>query len=567
MGKKSQPVETKADTSKNLTGRNQEDSSDYRDRSYKKYLETITKFRKTFHHVSHEDRIPKKAEFKLEETKESITKRAFSSLLTEQLRAPEYDMLQVAAIVDVEPIVARIHERIYSLFIKNGFTFISEVQKKSKPSSRGILTKLSEKLIEIQAFSGESFDETLLSIIKDWVDFSNVFLIKRRDDKLGKARAREGFPKGSPKISQYERVHPALVVPIVESGKVKSWAVYKTIDARKKSLKLNTIPGRKNQDLEIVPEHNMVHMHRFREAGYIFAKPRSENIEDDIRALRQIEENLHIYLIKHIFPLVHITVGTEKAPADYFEDGTSEVDYAFALVQDMPSEGLLITPERYSTKVLETSSGIDIKSYIDTFRSRLYIDMGVSPIDMGEMQGSSRSSSETVSTNLKDIVKAEQFEFSLQFGSKILVELLLDEKTEVKETLSVKLFFNEIDMLAKIKHENHIIDKYNNNLLTEDEAREEMGLPPLSKAEKKGTHFESHSLVLAKLKTNLGGDADSTVAEKNRPSNQHGKSPGPDPKKDDKDILEEIMTLFKDIEDPEILELIYRNTRKRYTES
>jgi hypothetical protein len=42
-------------------------------------------------------------------------------------------------------------------------------------------------------------------------------------------------------------------------------------------------------------------------------------VKDDIFALRRLEENVELLFINQLFPLFHIKVGTEQAPATFDE--------------------------------------------------------------------------------------------------------------------------------------------------------------------------------------------------------------------------------------------------------
>ena len=539
-------------------------NTNFADLSYNEYSERLKKFYSVTKGVStYSDQSINRSRYKPGDVPKSIAGR--SSQFKQKgptISDPEYDLMRIAAIVEAEPIVDQVHRRIHSLFVKNKFCFCFEGFRQ-KP-----IAKLKLKAFEMQLESGKNFDELVYEIISDWTYYSNAFLIKRRDKGLGKSFFKIQRKKLD-KISHYERVHPALVRPVVEDDIIMGWAVYKTIEDFKNSSSFTkTITNAKfsTDKFDFIPAYNMVHLAHSREAGFVFGKPRAQNIEDDVRALRQIEENAHMYLVKHIFPLVHIKIGTEKRPAEYYPDGTSEVEFAFTQMQNMPSEGMIITPERYEVQVLQTNSGIDIISFVESFKARVFLGLGVSPIDMGVPSTSNRSTADRVSTNLKDRVRAEQNLFALQFSSKVLTELMLDQGIKTEDALGVGLFFNEIDLEMQMKKETHLINSFNNNVLTEDELREAVGRQKMTSRMRSRTHFRLHTVPLAVLgQTPQQGSLspeEQTLLTLETPENQFSGEEDEAQK-----VLSTIKGLIDDIEDDEIKAVIAKEFIDLFNES
>jgi len=159
---------------------------------------------------------------------------------------------------------------------------------------------------------------------------------------------------------------------------------------------------------------------------------------------------------------------------------------------------------------------------------------------------------------LKDAVKNDLNWFCGQFKMFVIKELFQENATKLsvqKAILDVGIRFPDVDVDGHIKWENHIIEKFNNHLVTEPEARRQMNMVPMTKKELGLTHYEMHVKDLAidsireknkgmieaqyvrgaeaAGKAAPGGNrrgashAAKSVANKNRPANQHGRALGP----------------------------------------
>ena len=147
----------------------------------------------------------------------------------------------------------------------------------------------------------------------------------------------------------------------------------------------------------------------------------------------------------------------------------------------------MILPFRHNVDVIGANgASLDASSYIDHFKERVAIGLGVAPHHLGmSMAGGNRSMSERLDTALYDKIKQFQKQFAEMVRVHILNELLFEGGFDplvnpYESSVSDRCFFkfNEIDVDTQVKKETHIIQKYVSSLITLTEARTQLNIDP-----------------------------------------------------------------------------------------
>jgi hypothetical protein len=168
---------------------------------------------------------------------------------------------------------------------------------------------------------------------------------------------------------------------------------------------------------------------------------------------------------------------------------------------------VFVTDERVTVDAVGAQGkSLDPSKLVDHFKSRVYIGLGMSAIDMGEGADATRATADNISQNLKDSIKADLDEFAGQVRMFMFKEWFREANysTSVqKGTARTHLVFHEIDLDNRIKYENHVLNLFNSHLITETEARRRLKQKPIEGAEKKelsrsNLHFDLHVLRLEK---------------------------------------------------------------------
>jgi len=457
----------------------------------------------------------------------------------------EWDLAEAGRILDTESIVRQVFEKKRSLFLKEGYDFVSKNPERSK--------YIRSRFEQMEFATGVPFPTLFSQTIWSLIRQNNAFWVKAR-----KASASGGRIRRNQNGREIQPIAGYFLLP-AETIRFKR-------DKSGKILKYKQdVPGKEAK--EFSPE-NIVHFYWDKREGFAVGTPSLVPVKDDIRALRRIEENVEMLVYQHLFPLFHYKVGTEKLPAQTYPDGGNELDEVVAEVAAMPTDGCWVTPERHSIEVLGASGkALAVEKIIAHFKQRIYTGLGVSSVDMGEADTSNKSTADTMSRNLIDATKAYQKEFGSLFYAYVIKELLLesgfDPFTLFDEENKVVLKFAEIDFESRMKRENHYTDIYLKNAITHSEMRNKMGEEAFSEEDWKDTNWariEREKIVLqaldepgtpesksvAKAAANkstkqapqslntrksaaAGGNS---VANKNKPRNQHGERRSAKIKKD-----------------------------------
>lgn len=376
-----------------------------------------------------------------------------------QWEAPEWDLAETGRILDTESLVSRAYQVKKSLFLKEGYEFISPTPERAN--------YIEERIRQMERATKKAFPILLSETVSSLLRCSNAFWVKVRNPLASGGRIRTENGK---------RINPIAGYFLLPAETVKF----------KRDKKGNVLSYRQeiyNKDpIEFKPEE-VVHFYFNKREGFSIGTPDIVSVKADIRALRRIEENVELLIYQHLFPLFHYQVGTENAPAGMTADGKNEVEIARYEVARMPTDGCWVTSERHKIEAIQASSPpLNVEKVIEHFKSRIYIGLGVSSVDMGEGGTASRSTAMTLSRNLVDTIKELQRHFGALFFSEIITELLAESDFSVSDLYSIEnivtLKFKEIDIETQMAKENHLTDLYLKNVLTHDEVRLGMGRQP-----------------------------------------------------------------------------------------
>ena len=407
---------------------------------------------------------------------------------------PEYELLEGFTLYDVEVYVQQAVRRRTSLMFRNGYSF--------NGANARLIKYINKRINQIAYVMGITWASFMREVLTCLALCSNCFLLKIRSDTPGESGGvKNELNKNRSPIAGYAMIPPHTIFPFVDKGKIVKWRRFYNWGVK---------------PWEDYKPEDIIHFKWDRKPGHIFGTPRLLAVRDDIFALRRLEENVELLFLNFLFPLLHVKVGTDEAPAGYLPGGVSEIQATRNLIEQMPKEGVFVTDQRVEVKNTGAQGeSLDPSNLIEHYKKRIFTGLGVSALDMGEGDTANRSTADNVSQALKDSIKYDLDQFADQVTMQILRELF----SEANFTLSVqnaiadvKLMFKEIDMDNKIKEETHATQLYQNNGITHSEYRKRIGEKELSDEEHQDTHFQRHVIGLAKAQ----GDVDIKVA-KNSP--------------------------------------------------
>ena len=240
----------------------------------------------------------------------------------------EYNLGEISKVMDIESYVRQAFNKHVELCLKEGYDITSR-----NPEATMYIKR---RLREIAEVSGITFGMLIRAIARDVVSYANAFVVKVRDYKKS---------SGAP----VKRIAGPSLPPVAAYFPMDPTSIRIKRDFHGRVLKYwQRVPGNPIMPQFII--ENIIHIYYDRKEGFAFGTPYIVPVLDDIRSLRRMEENIEMLVTQHLFPLYQYIVGTETAPAEIYDDGTSEVDIIKDQIEKMPTEGSIVTPERHEIR-------------------------------------------------------------------------------------------------------------------------------------------------------------------------------------------------------------------------
>lgn len=381
----------------------------------------------------------------------------FNDVIYSGFKNHEYDLFEYSRIIDTEAIVAKAFERQRALIFKNGFYFESNNPKN--------VEYIKSRIREIEYVTGLTFRNFIEEMAYNLVMFHNAYILMvRNEDKSTGETVNVGNKELQPIAGWFNLPTETIQRKLKENGDVEMYKQY--LDPA---------------TFRLFSPEKVRHLKYNARSGFTMGTPPLEAVKDDILALRRIEESVEALIYKGIFPMIHVKVGTESNPAKILIDGRDEVETMGYVMQELDEYGGITTSERVEVKAIGSESlALRVESYLEYFKDRVMLGLGVSDIDMGIGDSSGKATGQIISQTLKEAVINKQDAIS-EFITHVLFKPLLVEsgmyeaEYMIPEEDLVKFKFNHVDQDARIKIESHILNMFNSGLLSINEARLEIG--------------------------------------------------------------------------------------------
>jgi hypothetical protein len=380
-----------------------------------------------------------------------------SANLGSRFEEPEYNFWEYGRIYDTESIFTMSIRKKHNLLTANQVSVFCKDKKLEK--------RAMDELSKLEINTGRSTESLVSEIALNLLMFHNVYIAKVY--RMG--------PDGKRIIAgAFALPTETMQLKYDDRGRVKEYRQYLSM----------------NKYVEYYPSE-IWHLTYMKRTGFVIAQPPLEPVKDDIIALRRIEESVENLIYKALFPIMHVTVGTEDHPAKKLKDGTSEVELAKQYLRELDDGGGLVTSERVSISVIGSESmALRVETYLQYFKNRVYTGIGISPADLGEADATGRATGEILSKNLIDSVGSYRRTIIHFFEDTLLKELLEQSGKYVHYSLKkedrVQMQFEVEDNDSKIKDESHSVNLYTQKVLTQEEMRTRIGLKKLKNPREAG---------------------------------------------------------------------------------
>jgi hypothetical protein len=375
-----------------------------------------------------------------------------------------YDFDRIIQAVDTDSYVKQAMAKYKDLFWKEGWQIVGE-----NPEA---VAYLYQRIDYMELAMKRPFLDFLVDVSDQLFKFANVFIVKARADLS------EYFPRALEPVGSEQPVVGYYLIP-TEQTRILRDKHNKPRSYLQRTNPLTYAPT--NRD-PVWGAERVIHMAFDRKPGRAFGTPFLVNVMDDVVALRQMEEDIQNLVHRELFPLYKYRIGTADQPAE-----PEEIDQAANEIESLRSEGGLILPYRHDIDIIGSNNqALDATSYLDHFKERVAIGLGVAPHHLGmTLNGGNRAVTERLDTALYDKIKQFQKQFAELVRVHIFNELLFEGGFDpianpINEGSSDRCYFkfNEIDVDTQVEKETHIIQKFVNSLITLEEARIKLGEKP-----------------------------------------------------------------------------------------
>lgn len=471
----------------------------------------------------------------------------------EELYTPaEYNLSTVANAFDTDSYFRRSVEKYVELIWKAGYSFYGKNPR--------AVTYIQRRFEQIAMVTTTPTEQLFLDMSYQLVEFSNVYVSKVRKNEASGGMVRTDFTgKIFQPVAGYFVEDPvSMYLAVKKNGdpigyKQMMRGVYSMNGASTGNPvgnKSRSGSGNSNYYKIWYPE-NMIHIVYSKKPGMRVGTPMVWPVMDDIRALRRIEQNVELLVFQHTIPLFQYIIGTDSRPAQ-----PDEIAAVKQVVERMPPNGCIVTPERHTIKAIGVEGSlIDASVYLTYYKDRVLAGLGMSGVGMGQGGTSNKGTAVVLDKHLVNTSAMFQRILKIYIDEFMIKELLAEggfDVSYINGDNKVGIHFPPIDTEEQRAKENHYAQMYTQHVINEDEMRHEFGREPVKDDEREKNFI---SLVYKKQKqidarfAAKSGPATSKAANvgatKARPANQHGKlSTKPTYPKNDE--IESLINVFKD---------------------
>lgn len=362
--------------------------------------------------------------------------------------------------------------------------------------------------------TGETWEALLARIVAEYFKTGNVFIVKVRQNHATYRAQRPLYEAKPHPIAGLFLISPDRLDPEFENGLHIGWKLNDTNRSSEEKMKL-VLPGSvglsKSKALIKAQRPaspgvfrngmDIVHLAYKKGGGSVWGVGLTLPVLEDVALLRNVEQSVATLIKKNIFPIIHHKLIKPPNPT---LGNRSNLEEIVGLHRRAAPDGVLITGPDHEVKAIGSEShALRAEGYLIHFTNRVFAGLGLSPTLMGfgtSTIGTAETARSTILTKAKFVQGEIKREIEWWIFNEILWEGGFDPYRNEKDR--VVITFDEIDKEGLIKHESHILNLWQGNLIGMEEAREKMKLSPQPKS---GTlYLDRIQLPLAKAKAQAG---------------------------------------------------------------
>lgn len=420
---------------------------------------------------------------------------------------PDFDLEDIQNGYNTDSYIRQGVDKYVDQIFKEGYSFYG--------TDANAVEYLKLRLSYIAEASNTPTNQLLMDIAEDIVKYGNCMVVKARSNDPN------ALPQGT------------TVTGLYGKDPVAGYFCANPVTMKCKRDEFGTITEWQQDNdggTQTFAPEDVVHFYYKREKGNAYGTSFLIPVLDDVRALRQAEENVLKMMYRNIYPFYHVAVGTEEQTGT-----TREVEELKSAIDGMDVEGGLVTTERVKITPIASDKVIEAEPYLKYMESRVFSGMGIPEIMFGRGNTANRSTGDNMTSEMADRIRAMCRVIEMFFNSFIIKELLMEGGYDpvLNPDQAVEFRFNDNDVDVMIKKQVHAIYKYEHNAITEDEMRDELGMDPIPDGDRAKLFVELITRetlrVQAELNTQVAkatATQTGTAETNNKQKNQGGKSSG-----------------------------------------
>ena len=420
---------------------------------------------------------------------------------------PDFDLEDIQNGYNTDSYIRQGVDKYVDQIFKEGYSFYG--------TDTNAVEYLKLRLSYIAEASNTPTNQLLMDIAEDIVKYGNCMVVKARSNDPN------ALPQGT------------TVTGLYGKDPVAGYFCANPVTMKCKRDEFGTITEWQQDNdggTQTFAPEDVVHFYYKREKGNAYGTSFLIPVLDDVRALRQAEENVLKMMYRNIYPFYHVAVGTEEQTGT-----TREVEELKSAIDGMDVEGGLVTTERVKITPIASDKVIEAEPYLKYMESRVFSGMGIPEIMFGRGNTANRSTGDNMTSEMADRIRAMCRVIEMFFNSFIIKELLMEGGYDpvLNPDQAVEFRFNDNDVDVMIKKQVHAIYKYEHNAITEDEMRDELGMDPIPDGDRAKLFVELITRetlrVQAELNTQIAkatATQTGTAETNNKQKNQGGKSSG-----------------------------------------
>lgn len=304
--------------------------------------------------------------------------------------------------------------------------------------------------------SGFGWDGLMRSLLFDYILYGNAFAVKSYTSQIPSLYGRRLTGKV---VAAWFPVSPRLMTPSIDdsTGLVRAWTMTYEINGKRYTREFKV--------------DDVVHLTYNRGSGYLWGVPLLQQVVEDVRAFRQLEEGLLRLIHKFSYPIMVLySADTTGTGIGVRADMTALANAVNSMYQD----GAIVLMPGQDIKMLGAEShALRVDGYIQVFKKRIFSGLGLSEVMIGDQPEPLERQAE-----LERQVRDTVMDIQQQFGEGVMSQIVGPLLEQAGWSPDVAwLEFQDPDPVAALRRETMLANLYTLNAITWSEMRDRMNLP------------------------------------------------------------------------------------------